>query len=838
MSSARRRATRVALSAALPALLLFNAIPGHAAPADPTPGAVITDGSALPPFGPEAFGDEDGGEGGSESADILAADAAYSAVRTAPGTTVSSEALAAGRQSANGMPTSAGRWSEFSSAPYNTADHSYELGPHMAGHGVASGRITSLAVDGQYLYAGAAGGGVWRSTDQGAHWSPVFDQQDTLSIGAVAVNPADHSLWVGTGEANSNADGIAGGGIYRSTDHGQTFQLVGNRVANSMVFRISFAENNQVYVATNQGLLKHPSKQIRSPWQTVLKPDPNPTGSPYRTSFVTDVRVRPGSHGQTVVAALGWRGGTKADDLQYNGFYVSNDAGATWTKATPGGDLDASRFGRTTFDWTPDGSKLYAVVEDPTNVSLGGVFSADSGDINGSWTKLADAAKLKASGGRAGTPGAQAWYDQYVTVDPADPNHVYLGLEDIYETSDGGKSWDTIGPYWNYDLPCYDDDPAKNTCPNTTHPDQHAAVVAPDGTAYFGNDGGVWSRPAALRKVVQWTDRNATLRTLQYFYGGLGASPDGKGDIAWGGLQDNGYSVLTPGSDHMAEPKGGDGFDVVVDPKNGNRVVAEYTNLAMAKSDDGGHSWYYVTPNCKQNKTSPCETDGRFNAPFSADPGNADHWVAGGRYVWDNQGKGWDTTCWQQVCDWKPVRDLGAGNASTAVAVSGSTTYVGWCGTGNGCNPGAATPFTSGIDTNYGGTWHRISAPELPNRFVTGLTVDPADAGHVYAVYGSYSRHWIDGAGVGHVFESRDGGAHWTDISGNLPDAPFSVVKLWKGQVVVGGDVGVFVADGSGCWRRLGTGLPNASVSDLTVSPDGSYLMAATHGRGLWKITG
>ncbi|WP_051838591.1 WD40/YVTN/BNR-like repeat-containing protein [Streptomyces sp. NRRL WC-3742] len=381
-------------------------------------------------------------------------------------------------------------------------------------------------------------------------------------------------------------------------------------------------------------------------------------------------------------------------------------------------------------------------------------------------------------------------------------------------------------------------DPVAATCPDTTHPDQHAAVVAPDGTAYFGNDGGVWSRPAALRKVVRWTDLNATLRTLQYFYGGLGASPDGKGDIAWGGLQDNGYSVLTPGSDHMAEPKGGDGFDVVVDPKNGNRVVGEYTNLAMAKSSDGGHSWNYVTPNCAQNRTSPCEKDGRFNAPFSADPANVNHWVAGGRYIWDNQGKGWDTTCWQKVCDWKAVRDLGVGNAATAVALSGTTTYVGWCGTGNGCNPSGASPFTSGIDTNYGGSWHRISAPELPNRFVTGLTVDPADAGHVYAVYGSYSRHWLDGAGVGHVLESHDGGTTWTDISGNLPDAPVTVVKLWNGKVVVGSDIGVFTASAPGTWSRLGSALPNAPASDLTVSPDGSYLMAATHGRGLWKIAG
>ncbi|MGW3043214.1 hypothetical protein ACWC9T_24940 [Kitasatospora sp. NPDC001159] len=236
-------------------------------------------------------------------------------------------------------------------------------------------------------------------------------------------------------------------------------------------------------------------------------------------------------------------------------------------------------------------------------------------------------------------------------------------------------------------------------------------------------------------------------------------------------------------------------------------------------------------------ETSPCETDGRFDAPFSADPGNADHWVAGGRYVWDDLGKGWDTTCWQQVCDWKPVRDLGTGNASTAVAVSGSTTYAGWCSTGNGCNPGAATPFTSGIGTNYGGTWHRISAPELPNRFVTDLTVDPADSRPrlrgLRLLQPPLDRRRRSGPRLRVPQRRRALDGHQRQPARR----PVQRGEALEGQVVVDGDVGVFAATGSASWSRLGSGLPNASVSDLTVSPDGSYLVAATHGRGLWKIT-
>jgi hypothetical protein len=204
--------------------------------------------------------------------------------------------------------------------------------------------------------------------------------------------------------------------------------------------------------------------------------------------------------------------------------------------------------------------------------------------------------------------------------------------------------------------------------------------------------------------------------------------------------------------------------------------------------------------------------------------------------VWDNHGLGWATTCGERRCDWTSVHDLGDGAQSTSVATVRRTTYAGWCG--NGCNPGGAAPFISGIDTNAGGTWHRLTAANLPNRIPTAITIDPSNARQVYATFGAFSRRWIPGAGVGHVFESRNGGTTWTDRSGDLPDAPVNDLVIWKGRLVVGTDVGVFSTSRSapGSWVELGRDLPNASTNDLTISPDRSYLVAATHGRGLWRI--
>ncbi len=159
--------------------------------------------------------------------------------------------------------------------------------------------------------------------------------------------------------------------------------------------------------------------------------------------------------------------------------------------------------------------------------------------------------------------------------------------------------------------------------------------------------------------------------------------------------------------------------------------------------------------------------------------------------------------------------------------------------------PGSAeaeTPaprFASGIATNYGGTWHQVSTAGLPNRFVAGVTVDPSDPAHAYAVFNGYSRRWIPGGGIGHVFETCNGGQSWTDISGNLPDVPSDALVLRGRKLALATDVGVFTAaaaNGAATrWSRLGSGLPNAAVDDLTLGPKG-YLYAATHGRGVWRL--
>jgi hypothetical protein len=580
----------------------------------------------------------------------------------------------------------------------------------------------------------------------------------------------------------------------------------------------------------------------------VLKPDPNPTNSPYRTSFITDVKVQPGTGGQVVLAALGWRGGTLPTDLTYNGFYESTNGGKTFTRLTLTGALaGATDIGRTTFAYSADGKVLYAVIESTTNLGLKGVYESANANPAGPWTLIANTTTFEKANSAEflsnGTPGSQSWYNETIAVDPNNDSHLFVGLEEVYETANAGATWSTTGPYWNFPYPCWNVNPKLDTCPNTSHTDQHATIIS-GGTLYEGNDGGVYTHPVADVGQVKWDDLNATLHDLQYYSVGSGTVKGGI-DI-WGGMQDNGIGLLKPGAKEMVSPFGGDGGDVLIDPANGNRAVNEYVYLMMASTVNGGVSngstevYNTISPSCLNiiYKSNPCDPNPRFIAPYSADVTNLNHWVAGGEFVWDNQGKGWNTNCSATACDWVPVHDTGAGNQINALADVGNVTYAGWCG--NGCNPGGAAPFTSGIDTNYGGTWHTVSSTVLPKRIPTSFTLDPGNAANVVVTYGAFSRRWIPGGGVGHVFSSTNGGGTWKDISGNLPDTPVEASVAWHGLLVVGTDVGVFATSESspGNWVNLGHGLPASPSVFLNVTPDGNSLLVATHGRGIWELGG
>lgn len=302
----------------------------------------------------------DGGpsRGGDDAGSLADRAAQYTAERTAPGNHVSAAALLAARQQAAALPVRAGRWMEQTDSSYNAEPAGFNdpiWSNAGAGFGIVGGRTTALARDGHQLYAATAGGGVWVSRDGGGKWTPLSDDQPSLSTGALTVNPADHALWIGTGEANTNADSYLGVGVYRQQTNGSgkpkgaPTLVGGSALVDHQVYRL-LVDGSSVFAATNMGLYRT-SADGAGTWTRVLAP--TATTTPY-VNHITDVVVQPRTGGRSLVAVNGYRSGS-AD----NGIYASKDGGATWQLVTPTGALDGSDIGRTSLAYAGDG-RLYA----------------------------------------------------------------------------------------------------------------------------------------------------------------------------------------------------------------------------------------------------------------------------------------------------------------------------------------------------------------------------------------------------------------------------------------------------------------------------------------------
>ncbi len=796
-------------------------------------------------------------------------------------------------------------WKELGPLPYHAdGEEVVDLG-----WDVVAGRITALAVDpsdaaGNTLWAGAAGGGVWYSSDAGEHWVPKFDDQPALAVGAVAVDAANPDIvYVGTGEANTAIENYYGAGVFRTKNRGLTWERVAKNIPEaSAVSRIEIAAG-RIFVSTNRGLFR--STDGGDSYRDVRLPTNAEGTAPYDgifANFVSDVRIKPDDP-NVITAAVGWRKGKKGctdppkpDCAPGNGLYRSTNGGDSFTRMSPIGFGDPGRsgdpIGRTSLGYSKQQPNvLWAIIQDAglfnNETFLGAPLPAKSNILNGvyrsgdngqSWLLKATSESFTAApgSGRLGTaialgaPGVQSWYNQWVEVDPNDPENVLVGLEEIYLTAanangPGNAVWTTVGRYWNACLGIYPtcDEVGVLYEGKTTHPDQHAAAFAttPEGSRFYaGNDGGVYRQdvgPDGLYDNTAWTSLNDTLGTTQPYYAVIG----GDGTV-YAGFQDNGTSKITPaGLGRMVA--GGDGFDVAVDPGNSDIAYEEYTFGSIAKTTNGGESW---------ESFGPALNSALFITPFEMDRLNPKHLVLVANNIVETE-KGEATVCDEESvggiviagsCDWSTVFEIGTRTdakkrtftyQSGAVDVRGANVYVGFCGACDPINQGSGDPtvFANGIATNVedgcvaatgsGDCWHKIERPKgLPNRFITDIAVDPKDPKTIYVTLGGYGRRWLHpkvakatDAGRGNVFVSQDAGRSFTDVSGNIPESPANAVTVLGDELFVGNDLGVYVAPKAGrAWSRLGAGLPNASVLDLNANPQGSKLVAATHGRGIW----
>jgi photosystem II stability/assembly factor-like uncharacterized protein len=697
------------------------------------------------------------------------------------------------------------------------------IGPARTG-----GRIVDLAVietRPQQMYLATASGGLWKTLNNGTTWTPLFDHQSTISLGAVAVAPANRDLiWVGTGEANARNSVSWGDGVYQSTDGGATWQHRG--LADSAhIGRIVIhpTDPDTVYVAAlgrlwgpnkERGLFR--TKDGGGTWKQVKFIDEN-------TGFI-DVAIDPEQPTILYAAAYcvrrdAFSGPTPRTQFgKRAGLYKSTDGGETWSKLTRGlPDRPTGRCGLAIY--AKDPRIVYAVIQtDRTDtralsgqqsksggkVDTGGIFR--SNDRGENWVKVNDLCP-------------RPFYYGQIRVDPNDSERVYVLGIPLYTSSDGGRVFNNQG------------------APGV-HPDHHALWIDPRDSSHLvlAGDGGLacsYDRGATWELVNnlpigQFYAATIDFRTPYFVYGGL------QDNGTWSGPSATRY-LDGISSDDWRMVAGADGFSCQVDPTDPDTVYAEgqYGTLLRINMRSGATA--LISPRAT--------TDGpgyrfNWNAPILLSPHNSHLVYFGGNRVFRSVDRG---NSWRVISPdlsrSEPGADATTGHTITTIAESPLRSGLLYAGTDDGRlhvrRPRGSTP-------DGRSTWIDLTdkIPDLPpERWITRVECSHFAEGTAFL---TIDRHRHEDRKP-YVLKTTDYGASWTRLDRDLPpEGPVHVIREdphHRELLFVGTEYGLFASiDGGGHWFRLENGLPTVAVHDLVIHPRDRDLVIATHGRSLYVM--
>lgn len=692
------------------------------------------------------------------------------------------------------------------------------------GPAFTSGRIAHIAIDPtnqSIMYVAVGSGNVWKTTNAGTTWKPIFDNEKSYSIGCITIDPNNpHTIWVGTGENNGGRHIGFGDGIYRSTDGGTSWKNMGLQKTEHLSKIIVHPEDpNTIWVAAQgplwskggeRGLYK--STDGGKNWKKTL-------GESEWTG-VTDLLIDPRNpdvlyaatwdRQRTVAAYMGGGPGS--------GLHRSTDGGETWEKLTQG--IPKSNLGKIGLGISPfNPDIIYAAIE--LDRRTGGLFI--SKDRGSSWTKQSD----MVSGGTG------PHYYQELAVDPNHEGRIYLMSNYTLVSNDHGKTYERINE-------------------RRKHVDTHAIVFRKGDPNYvmMGTDGGIYE---SYDDTKTWRFISNLPLTQYYKVAVDDAAPF---YYIYGGTQDNG-SHKGPSRTKRREGilnrdwtkvLGADGHQSATEPGNPDITYGEFQQGRLFRIDHKTGEPVYIQPQAGEGE--PAE---RFNwdAPILVSPHNPKRLYFGSQRVWrsDNRGDDWkavsgDLTKNQEriklpilgkLQSWDNPWDIYAmSNYSTITSLAESPKKEGllYAGTDDG---------QIQVSENGGATWRKIEMSSIKGvpstAFVNDIRADLFDVNTVYAAldnhkYGDYKPYLI---------KSTDAGRSWRLISGDLPER----LLVWrlvqdhidKNLIFLATEFGIyFTNDGGSKWIQLKGGLPTLPFRDITIQRRENDLVAASFGRGFFVL--
>ena len=696
------------------------------------------------------------------------------------------------------------------------------------GPAATSGRITDVeAVINQpnIIYAGTATGGLWKSTNAGLSWDPIFDQEDYASIGAIAVNQQNPSIvWVGTGEGNTRNSTSYGGGMYKSIDGGQTWIDVGLKgterinqialhpsnpdIAYAAALGTLWSENSErgIYKTTDGG----------KTWQRILYVDEKTGG--------TDIKMDPSNPNKLYAAMWQFRrwpyrfesGGAGS------GLYISHDGGATWQQKTEEDGLPAGELGRMVIAPSPSNpNRIYTLVEAKKSALI------RSDDGGNSWTKVNTESSV----------ADRPFYYSKLEVDPKNDNIVYNIATRIRRSIDGGKTFSHIA--------------AVNCCAagNTIHIDNHSLWINPKNPDHLilGNDGGI---AITQDKAETWRFVQ-NLPVSQFYHIRVdNAHPYN----IYGGLQDNG-TWRGPGevwnnagirSVHWQEIGFGDGFDAMPYPDDNTKGYAMSQGGFLFKWDlnTGNQSLIFPDPP-KDDQGNEIELRFNWNSALEQDPFDNNTIYYGSQFVHKStdRGQSWEIISGDLTTnnkDWQRFKDSGgitsdvtaAENFTSIVTIAPSPVEQGviWVGTDDG---------RIHVTRDGGKSWKSIEskARKVPdNTWVPHIEPSLYDAGSAFVVFDNHRR----GDMKTYVYRADNYGSKFRDLStDNLQGYALSIKQdhIDPELLFLGTELGLYVSTTGGKdWFKFTQGVPTVSVMDMDIQRRENDLILGTHGRSVYVI--